>query len=116
MHENHRTVRIGEDVLNDPVAPVPLGIGDAVENTIAFRVFDPVIQVALFLVAKCFTVADQELKIAGIRLVNGRVIDFVDDAMAEREPDPATRVISGAETFLGAGSPAWLDSGRAECD
>ena len=74
------------------------------------------IQVALFLVAKCFPVADQELKIARVRLVNGRVVDFVDDAMAEREPDPAARMISGAETFLGAGGPAGFDSGCAECE
>ena len=109
-------MRICEDVLYQPVAPVGFGIGEAVENTISFRVFDPVIQVALFLVAKRFPVADQELKIARVRLVDGRVVDFVDDAMAERESDPAVRMISGAETFLGAGCPAGFDSGRTECD
>ena len=109
-------MRIGEDVLDQPVAPVGFRIGEPVEKTIAFRVFDPVIQVALFLVAKRFPVADEKLKIARVRLVNGRVVDFVDDAMAEREPDPAARMISGAQAFLGAGGPAGLDSGCAECD
>ena len=114
VHEQHRPMRIGEDVLDEPVAPVALRIGEAVEKTIAFRVFDPVIQVALFLVAKCFAVADQKLKIARVGLVDVRVIDLVDDAVAEREPDPAARMISGAEAFLGAGRPARLNSGRAK--
>ena len=74
------------------------------------------VQVALFLVAKRFPVADEELKIARVRLVDGRVVDFVDDAVAEREPDPAARMIGGAQTFLGAGGPARLDSGCAEGD
>ena len=116
MHEQHGPVRICKDVFDEPVASIAFRIGEAVEKTVAFRVFDPVIQVALFLVAKCFPVADEELKIARVRLVDGRVVDFVDDAVAEREPEPATCMISGAETFLGAGRPAWLDSGCAECD
>ncbi len=50
-------------------------------------------QVAFFLVAKRFAIADQKLKVARVRLVDMRIIDFVDDAMAEREPDTATRMI-----------------------
>ena len=74
------------------------------------------VQVALFLVAKRFPVGDEKLEIARVRLVHARVVDFVDDAMAEREPDPAARMISGAQAFFGAGGPAGFDSGRAECD
>ena len=69
--EHHRAMRIRKDVLYQPVAPVGFLIGEAVENTIPFRIFNPVVQVALFLVTKRFTVADQELKIARVRLVDG---------------------------------------------
>ena len=108
-------MRICKDVFYEPVASVAFRIGEAVEKTVAFRVFDPVIQIALFFVAKRLPVADQELKIACVWLVDGRVVNFVDDAVAKREPEPAARMISGAETFFGAGRPTWLDTGCAEC-
>ena len=114
VQEHHRAMRIGENVLDQAVAAAGFRIGQAVEDTIPFRVFDPVLQVALLLVAKRFAVADQELKIARVGLVHRRVVDFVDDAVAECEPDPATRMISGAETFLGAGGPTRFDAGRAK--
>ena len=103
-----------KDVLDQPVTSAAFRIGEPVERTVPFRVFDPVIQVSLFLVAKCFPVTDQELKIARVRLVNGGVINFVDDAVAQREPDSTTRMIGSAKTFLGAGCPTRRDTGRAE--
>jgi hypothetical protein len=109
-------VRICEDVFYEPVASSAFRIREAIQETVAFRVFDPVIQIALFLVAKGFPVADKELKIACVWLVDGRVVNFVHDAVAQREPEPAAHVISGAETFFGAGCPTWLDTGGAECD
>ena len=114
MHEQHRPVRIGQNVFDQPVASAPLRIGEPIKWTVTFRVFDPMIEVSLFLVTECFPVADQELKIARVWLINGGVIDFVDDAVAQREPDPATGMISGAETLLGAGCPTRRDTGRAE--
>ena len=109
-------MRISQDVFYQPVAPVALRIGEAVKETILFRVFNPVIQVALFLVAKCFPIADEELKVARVWLVDARIVNLVDDAVAEREPEPATRMIGRAKAFFRAGSPARLDSGRAKRD
>jgi hypothetical protein len=51
------------------------------------------IQVALFLVAKGFAVADEKLKVARVRLIDVRIINFINDAMAQREPDTATGMI-----------------------
>ena len=116
VHEQHRPMRIGEHVLYEPVAALAFRIGQAVEKAIALRVFDQVIQVALFLVAKCFAVADEKLKIARVRLVDARIVDLVDDAVTEREPEPATGMIGRAHAFFRARSPAWLDSRRAKCD
>ena len=69
-------------------------------------------QIALFLVAKCLAVADKKFKIARIRLIDRRKIDFVNDAMAESEPQAAACGISGPKTFLCAGCPTRLNSGR----
>src|SRR5689334_15462765 len=103
-------MRVGQNVFYEAIASIGFGIGEPVKNTIPFRVFDPVIQVALFLVAKRCSVADEKLKIACIGLVDGRVIDFIDDAVAEREPNPTARMIRSAQTLLGAGGPAGLNS------
>jgi hypothetical protein len=79
-------------------------------------VFNLVVQITFFLVAKCFAVADEKLKIARVRLIHMWIINFVHDAVTQREPQAAARVISRAETLFGAGGPAWFDSGRAECN
>jgi hypothetical protein len=67
-------------------------------------------QVALFFVAKRFAVANEKLKVPRVRLIDVRIINFVNDAVTEREPDAATGMIGRANSFFGARSPARLDS------
>src|ERR1041385_5579148 len=107
-------MRIRKHMLYDAIAAVRFRIGEAVERAIALRVLDAVIQVTLLLVAECFAVADEKLKIARIGTIDVRIINLVDDPMAEREPKPATGVIGRAYALLCAGSPAWLDSRRSK--
>ena len=95
-------MRIGEDVFYESVATIRLRVRQAVEEAIALRVFDCVMQVAIFLVAECFTIAHQKLKVAGVRLVDARIVNLIDDAMTEREPETATRVVRRAHAFLRA--------------
>src|SRR5215510_13845736 len=71
-------------------------------------------QVALFLMAKCLGVADEKFKIARIRLIDPRKINFINDAMAEGEPEAAASGICGSKTFLCAGRPTRLNSGRSK--
>src|SRR4029077_16992034 len=68
-------------------------------------------QVALFLVAKCLAVADEKFKITRIRLIDPRIVNFINDAMAEGEPEAAASGIRRSETFLCAGRPTRLNSG-----
>src|SRR6185503_5171977 len=107
-------MRISEHVLYDAIAAVRLRICEAVERAIALRVLDAMIQVALLLVAKCFAVADEKLKIARIGMIDVRIINLANDPMAEREPKPATAVVGRAHSLLCAGSPARLDSRRSK--
>src|SRR6266850_1888829 len=107
-------MRIREDVLYQPVSTIAFRICKAVEDAIAFRVFDQVIQVALFLVAKCFAITDEKLKIACVRLIDAWIINLIDDAVTEREPEAATGMIGGTHAFFRARSPAWLDSRRSK--
>src|SRR6185295_3487526 len=107
-------MRISKHMLYDSIAAARFRIGEAVERAIALRVLDAVIQVALLLVAECFAVADEKLKIARIGMIDVRIINLVDDPMAKREPKPATAVVSRAHALLCAGSPARLDSRRSK--
>ena len=107
-------MRIREDVLHQPVATVSFRICKAVEDAIALRVFDQVIQVALFLVTKRFTITDEKLKVACIRLIDPWIVNLIDDTMAQCEPETTTGMIRCAHAFLCARSPARFDSKRAK--
>jgi hypothetical protein len=52
------------------------------------------------------------LKVARVRLVDAGIINLIDDAVTQREPDTATRMIRRTHSFFRARSPARLDSRR----
>ena len=107
-------MRIGENMFYQAVAAVGLRIGQTVKEAITLRAFDQMIQVALFLVAKCFAITNEKLKVAGIRLIDAWIVDLVDDAVAERKPETATGMISRTDAFFRARSPAGFDSRRTK--
>src|SRR5437867_487411 len=114
MHEQHRSMRIGEYIFDQPVAAARLNIRQAIKQTVTFRVFNRMREVALFLVAKRFSIADEKLKVAYVWLINMGIVNLIDDAMAQREPEAATCMISRPDAFFCTGRPAWLDPGRAK--
>ena len=107
-------MRIGEDMFYESVAALGFRIGKAVEDAIALRVFDQVIQVALFLVAERFAIAYEKLKVARVWLIDVRIVNLVHDAVTKREPDAATGMIGCADAFFRARSPAGFDPRRAK--
>src|SRR2546427_9242665 len=107
-------MRVREHVFCQLVAALWFRIGEPIERAIALRVFDQVIQVALFLVAKRFTITDEKLKVARVRLIDAWIVNLIDDAVAEREPEAATGMIGRADAFFRARSPARLDSRRTK--
>jgi hypothetical protein len=74
------------------------------------------IEIAFFFVAKCFAVADEKLKVAGIWSIDVRVVNLVEDPVAEREPDTATCMVGRSNAFFCAGGPTWLDPRRPKGD
>ena len=108
-------MRISEHMFYQAVAAPGFRIREAVKDAIALGVFDQMTQVALFLVAKRFAVADEKLKVARVRLIDMWIINLIDDSVTEGEPETATRVIGCADAFFRARSPARLDSRRAKC-
>ena len=107
-------MRIREHIFHQTIAAVRLRIRQAIEETVALRIFNRVIEVALFLVAKRFAVADEKLEVARVWLINMRIINFVHDAVTQREPAPATGVIRRANALFRARTPSRLDPRRAK--
>src|SRR6266536_6282859 len=103
-------MRIGEDMFYEAIAAARFRIRKAVKKAIALGVIDRVIQVAFFLVAKRFAVSYEKLKVACVRLIDMRIINLVQDAVAQSKPNAATGMISSTHAFFGARSPARLDS------
>src|SRR5262249_29180856 len=102
MYEQHRQMRISEHMFDYAITAVRVRICETIKKAIALRVFDQMIQIAFFFMAKCFAIADEELKIAGVRFINVRVVNFVDDSVTEREPYAATRMVGRANAFFRA--------------
>jgi hypothetical protein len=73
-----------------------------------------VFKVAAFFVAKGFTIGNEKLEVSGIGTIHVGIVNLIDDPMAERKPNAATGMVSGANAFLTAARPARLDSGRSE--
>ena len=107
-------MRVGEHVFYEPIAALTLRICEAVKEAITLWIFDQVIQVSPFLVAKCLAITHEKLKVPCVRLIDARVINLIDNAVTEREPEAATCVICRPDAFLRAGSPARLDSRRTK--
>src|SRR5437588_5886 len=105
-------MRIRQYMFYDPIAAFTLRIGQAIKQAITLGVFGQVIEIALFLVAKRFAITHEKLKVARVRLVGPWIINLIDDAVTEREPEMATGMIGCAHALLRARSPAWLDSRR----
>src|ERR1700761_3868013 len=106
-------MRLTDDFFDDAITPFGIRIGEPVKQHIFLGVFNQVVKIAPFLVAKRLAIGDEKLQIARVRRVHMRIINLVDDAMAQGEPEPGTGVVSGADAVLGAGSPARRHAGSA---
>ena len=111
-HEHAIPVGVGDDFLDDAEVPPGIGVGDAVAQRVRGQAFVGVVQVA-FVVKEGFAVGDEVLEVADLRPVNGRVVDLVENAFGNGEPDPAQSRVSGPYPVLVAARPARFDAGSA---
>ena len=107
-------VRIGDDLLDDPIAALFARAGHAKAQRDVGKLLDRGGQVPPLVVEERLAVGDQVLQVANLRPVDRRVIDLADDAGGQREPDAAGGRIGGADRLLVAARPARLDAGRSE--
>ena len=94
----------------DAVAPAIAGISQLICWNAGLD--GPVLEraVALFFGEKIATVGDDKSHVAGASLIDSRKINFIENSVAQREPDFALLVECGADAGLGAGCPTRRDS------
>src|SRR5438034_10654386 len=102
MNEQHRLMRICEDMFYDTIASFRFRIRETVKKAITLRVIDRMNQVAFFLVAKCFAVAYEELKVARVGLIDVCIINRVHYSMTQCAPNSRARLIGCPTAFFGS--------------
>ncbi len=107
-------MRVGQNVFDQPVAPVPVRVGQFVKKSPAIGHLDFVMEITLFFMAKGFAIRDKKLEVASVGRVNRGAENLVDDAVADGEPKSATGVVSSTDTFLIGMRPTRLDSRSSE--
>ena len=117
-HERHETrplqhdaaQRIGKDLLLDAVTTIRVGVPQAVGGNAGRQVADFVAGLPLLLGDPAFAVGDDQAHVARAGPVQATIVDLVEDAVAEREPDPAGVAQRDAHAALGAAGPASRDA------
>src|SRR6266403_1478220 len=107
---------IGKHMFYYTIATARLRIRETIKKAIARRVFDQMIEIAFFFVAKRFAVADEKLKIAGVWLIDVWVVNLVEDSVTQREPETATCMVRRTDAFFCARGPTRLDPRRPKGD
>ncbi len=108
--QHHIPVGVGENFFLDPVSSLQFCVSEFVDWNAIFNRVVLKLAVALLFGEITGAVGDDQALVAGAGLVHSRVVDFVQDAVAEREPYPAVQVERGPDAALGARSPTRRDS------
>ncbi len=111
--DQHLAARIGDDLLLDAPAPVLRRVEQVIGRHAVLEHADLVVGVALLLGEIAVRGGDEEAEVARAGGIDARIVDLVEDAVAEREPQPARRRAGGADAHLGARRPARRAAGPA---
>src|SRR5271166_2019491 len=106
-------VRIGDDLLDQPVASLRISVGDAKAQRVRRNVFERCMQVAALVMEEGLSVGDQKLEVADLRRVDGGMIDLVENSKRKREPNVARGRIGSPHRVLGTAGPSRLDTRTA---
>ena len=107
---------VRENCLDGRVATFPAGVLNHEGGDAGFQHANLGVGMAFLLGEEPVRIARQQAEIADIRLIQPRIVDFVDNSVGKREPDPASPAHRHSYAFLCAGGPAGRDSRRAPSD
>ena len=102
-------------MLDDAEPAAGVGVDEPERRHAVLQRGDLEVAVALLLGEEAIAVGDDQAEVARARLIDARIVDLVQDAVAEREPDAADRRQRGADAALRAGGPARRYAWPAGC-
>jgi hypothetical protein len=111
--QHHVSPRIGQHFLFDPVPALHARIGQFIDRHSGLDRKALEGTMPLFFGEEAMTVGDDQAEVAGAGLVHPGKINLIENAVTQREPNPAVEVQRRAYSGLGARSPAGFDSGPA---
>ena len=114
VHQHHRVVRVRDDLLGHRVPPLRIAAHQPHRRRVVVDVVELIRDIALLLVEEGLAVGEQQLHVARLRPVDGRVIDLVQRAMRYRKPHPARSRVRRRHRVLLARSPGWRHPRRAK--
>jgi hypothetical protein len=79
-------VRVGNDLLYEPIAVIAVGGSYSIPERIAFHTFNFAIQITPFFVKETLTIRNQELHIPGLGMIDCGIVDFVQNPVRDGEP------------------------------
>jgi len=95
-------MRVADNVLDQLVAAFLVAIGVADAEGLGMDVLEAGNQVALFFVDEAGAIGDQQLHVASLGMVDGGVVDLVEDAVGDGEPDAAGGGVGRADGVFDA--------------
>ena len=99
-------VRIGHNLLFNAIPAIAAGIDQFESRHAVGQPFHFVAGIAFFLGKKLRAVGDDHSHVTDASLINARVINLIENSVAQCKPDPALVAQRRAHTGLGAGCPA----------
>ena len=89
VYEHARLMRVRYDFLYKPIPAFAVGALDVIAKSVFLNIRNRVLQVALLFMEEGLPIGDEELHIANLWAVDRGVIDFVQNAVRQGEPDTA---------------------------
>ena len=116
MLQNTREVGVRDDLLFNLVAPVRVGVHDAICERIRPGSLHLRPKMALLFMEETLTIGDQILKVTNLRPVNCGVVGFGDNAIPKGEPEAAGGGVGGPHASLSSLGPSRVNARPAESD
>lgn len=105
MQHDRIAARVRDHLIDQAESPTAMRAGQPESGNAVFDTLDDRFAIALDLGEQSIPVSDDEPEIADASLINARIVDFIDDAVADGEPHPAAFAERGADSVLGARCP-----------
>src|SRR5262249_60963529 len=103
-------MRIGRNFLLDAIRSTKLGVDQAERGHAWLKRHNFKSAMPLFFRKEIFAVRDEQPEVARASHVHAWEIDFVENSMAQREPDAAVAIEGRSDPGFGTGSPARGDT------